>query len=208
MKKLVLKTAFVTLGVTLILAIAVFGITSFCAPRVMMNFTASLGLTGISGDYAYQEYERSGDMECLARSFEIAAKNGELRAADERFRLLYGDEAFGEYCAAKEDPAITDDGVTLSSTSYRAYLCSRAVSVRYRLAKSGEEKRQALDFALGETPTEFPDVNPVVSLAVEALRAEDGAFCGELLVAVRAGAFDENARYTNIVILLEEAIDE
>ncbi len=106
MKKIILKTALITFGVTVILAIAVFGITSFCAPSAMMNFTASLGMESISGDYAYQEYERSGNLECLSRSFIIAAEKKDNRTANDRFTVLYGEdgserrEEFEAFCIA------------------------------------------------------------------------------------------------------------
>lgn len=74
MKKTITRTALITLGITLIVAIAVFGIVSFCLPSVMMDFTASLGMKSLSGDYAFQEYERSGNIDCLVRSFVIAAE--------------------------------------------------------------------------------------------------------------------------------------
>lgn len=76
MKKLILKTAFITLGVTIVLAFAVFGIVSLVAPAQMMELTLSLGLERIGADYAYQEYERSGDTVYLARAFEICATEG------------------------------------------------------------------------------------------------------------------------------------
>ena len=52
MKKLILKTAFITLGVTIVLAFAVFGIVSLVAPAQMMELTLSLGLDRIGAVYA------------------------------------------------------------------------------------------------------------------------------------------------------------
>ena len=102
MRKIVFKTIFITLGVVLILAISAFGILSFAAPKAMMSFTSSLGLDAISGDYAYQEYRRSGDIEYLARAFEIAAFEGRSDAAAERFEELYENEGFSDYCKAQD----------------------------------------------------------------------------------------------------------
>ena len=67
MRKLVLKTALLTLGVLLVLAVAVFGVLSLCAPALVCDFTASLGMETVSADYAYQEYQRSGSLSYLAR---------------------------------------------------------------------------------------------------------------------------------------------
>ena len=62
MRKIVLKTALVTLGVVIVLAVAAFGIASLCIPATMSELTYSLGMDLISSDYAYQEYERSGGL--------------------------------------------------------------------------------------------------------------------------------------------------
>ena len=98
MKKLILKTIFITCGIALMLLFAVFGIVSLWAPSAMMNFTASLGMETVSGDYAFQEYERSGNISCLARSFLIASRHKDDRNADQRFEILFGLEGFGEFC--------------------------------------------------------------------------------------------------------------
>ena len=88
MRKIVFKTIFITLGIVLILAISAFGILSFAAPKAMMNFSASLGLDAISGDYAYQEYRRSGDIDYLAYAFEVAANEGRPAAAAELAKIF------------------------------------------------------------------------------------------------------------------------
>lgn len=208
MKKLVLKTAFVTLGVTLVLAIAAFGIVSLCAPSVMMDFTASLGMETVSGDYAYQEYERSGDIACLARSFEIAAEHKNDAKAKQRFELLYEKEgeAFADYCEQRDGESLPDG---VPQLSYRGYVCGLAACVYYRLAKTAEDDEKAVEFAVSETEASFPAGNPVVALSLEAVQADDPAFCSLLLGAVRQAGFSAgNADYNNIVTILERCANE
>ena len=210
MKKLVIKTAIITFCASIVLAISVIGILSFCAPAVMMRLTASLGMRGISGDFAYEEYARSGDISYLARSFELAAEHSDDRVAEERFRILYGEEgseeraAFDKYCA--EYRAETIDGVPV--LNYRMYLCGQAAAVKYRLASSAEEKTKVWAFALDETDDNFSIGNPVVMLAVEALSFEDTAFCGELLERITVTArFNRSAPdYLAIINLLEGVV--
>ena len=148
MKKLIIKTAFITLGVTLILAIAAFGIVSLCAPAVMMDLTASLGMTDISGDYAYQEYERSREISYLARSFEIAAEREDDVKAQQRFGQLYKHEAFSEYCVSRDEQALPDG---IPALSYRGYVCGLAACVEYRLARMDEARDETIAFAVSET---------------------------------------------------------
>ena len=211
MKRLIVKTIIATIGIVLILGVAAFGIISLCAPATMMDFTDSLGLSSISGDYAYREYERSGSLSCLARSFLISAdlkKNGQ---ADEKFTLLYGDERFSEFCAEEDERNSTLlEGMNISGYNTRSYLCGIAACVKYRLARSdskyGEE--EVADFAIGETGKDFGQGNPVILLTVEAARAEDGGFCSLLLRKLETSDFEENDDYSHIVTILEEHAHE
>ncbi len=209
MKKTILKTAFITFGVTMILAIAVFGIMSFCAPALMMKLTASLGMESISGDYAYQEYERSGDMDCLARSFVIAAENGDNRAANERFGEFYGQDGserrneFETYCAEyKTDPVHGN-----VSVSYRNYVTGLASRVKYRLAKTADARAEACDFALSQT-TEFTADSPAAALVIETVSKKDKEFAAFYLEKIRNSNFEQNKTYTDMVKFLEATINE
>ncbi len=207
MKKLILKTAFITLGVTVVLAFAVFGIVSLVAPAQMMELTLSLGLERIGADYAYQEYERSGDTVYLARSFEICATEGyDDKTADDRFELLYEDrEAFAALCEKRNSQVADDIGVRYD---YRGYVVGLGARVKYRLADDGAERAAAIELALSETDASFPAGNPVIALTVEAAGRGDAAFCDQLLTAVQAGNFEETTDYINIVKILEGIANE
>ena len=208
MKKLILKTALITLGVVIVLAVAAFGVASLCAPAAMSDFTYSLGMNVISGDYAYQEYERSGDLSYLARSFEIAATTGRDEKAQQRFDALYSADGFDEMCERRNEQTAQVDGLPDVGYDYRNYICGLGACVRYRLAGSDEARQQAISLALAETAQGFPSGNPVAALASEALKAKDAAFCRTLLAAVRAGSFEQNSLYEYVTVQLEEAVNE
>ena len=222
MRKIVFKTIFITLGIVLILAISAFGILSFAAPKAMMNFSASLGLDAISGDYAYQEYRRSGDIEYLARAFEIAAFEGRSDAAAERFEELYENEGFSDYCKAQDGVELGED---IPKLNYRSYACGLGACALYAVAETDEEKLEVYTFALSETSEEFEPSNPVVSLALAASEADDAEFCGIILdnlenedkfneLRKQATLEDASQRtegyelYLEIIDLLEEAANE
>lgn len=207
MKKTITRTALLTLGITIIIAIAVFGIVSFCLPSVMMDFTASLGMKSLSGDYAYQEYERSGNIDCLVRSFVIAAEKENDRIADDRFGILYGEDGseerdkFDKYCDGYKVDSSEAGNVSVTMRSYILGLASR---VKYRLAKTSEEKRESVcAFAIQATDKSFPQGNPVIYLSVEAIEKRDGAFCKLLRENIADAEFEQNEDYHNIVELLE-----
>ena len=222
MRKVIFKTIFITLGIVLILAISAFGILSFAAPKTMMNFASSLGLDAISGDYAYQEYRRSGDINYLAYSFEVAAVEGRPESAAERFEEFYGNEGFADYCTAQDGLELGED---IPDVNYRSYACSLGAEVMYKVADTDEEKLEVYDFALSETSGEFESPNPVSSLSLAACEADDSAFCGVLLenitsedkfdalreqAAIEGGASQTEgyALYLEIIELLEEACNE
>ena len=212
MKKTILRTALITLGISIVMLIAVFGVMSFCFPYVMMDFTASLGMKNLSGDYAYQEFERSGSVECLARSFVIAAEQGSDRTADNRFVILYGDEdseareRFEQYCASYK---VDSSGAGNVEVSMRSYILGLASRVKYRLAKTSDEKRQdACKFAIEVTEQSFPQGNPVIYLAIDAIEKEDGEFCQLLRAALADADFEQNSDYNMIVKLLEGVSNE
>ena len=208
MKKIILKTALITLGISLVLAVAVFGIVSFAFPYAMIDFTASIGMKNLSGDYAYQEYERSGSVDCLARSFVIAAEQGSDKTAEKRFNILYGEDGsrarskFEEYCVLQEVDYSETGGV---EGSMRSYILGLAARVKYRLAKTSEEKKKEVcAFAIGATDSSFPQGNPVVYLAIEAIEKADGAFCQLLRTELAGAGFAASDDFNAIVALLEE----
>ena len=199
--KLALKTVLLTLAVIFILAISAFGIASLFAPKVMMDYTAKHGLKSISADYAFREYERSGDLSCLARSFIVSADVGLNQTADRRFTILYEDEGFADFCKLQDETLTPAEGI---SYSYRGYVCGRAAVVRYRLASTEEDRTALLEFVELETEKRFPQGNPSIQLAAALARSGDSALCLRLLEALRAGDFEENADYLAIVKILEE----
>ena len=214
MKKLILKTAVITLGVTLILAVSVFGIVSYVAPSAMMRFCDSLGLESISGDYAYQQYQISGDIDYLARSFEIAAMREKNVVASERFDEFYGEEgserrnAFVDYCNSQdsEENAILVPSSDFTS-DYRSYVCAQATLVKFRLAITQEERQGVCVFAVRETGAEIAPLSPLSALAEQKSVTDDSEFCFMLLGEIRAESkFNTTSeRYLYIVNLLEEA---
>lgn len=196
MKKLILKTALITLGGAIALLAIILLILCFAAPKVMMDLTSSLGMEQVSGNFAYSEYERSGDLECLARSFLIASEKDDEKAL-KRWNDLYADENFSAYC----ETDAPDDNV-LPAYSYRDYLAGTAARVKYRLAGTDEEKRAVLDFALSETGKSFPAGNPVIALSLEAARRGDGEFLAVLRAALETSDFEHSDEFLRLLAAL------
>lgn len=209
MRKIVLKTALVTLGVVIVLAVAAFGIASLCIPATMSELTYSLGMDLISSDYAYQEYERSGDLAYLSRAFEIAATNGRDQKAEKRFDELYAADGFDEMCAQRDaqTPPVVVGGEEILY-SYRDYVCGLGACVKYRLATDEQTRAEAIALAVDNTTQAFRSGNPVYLLATEAAGRADSVFCSQLLVAMQQADFEQNSLFTDLVNILEVIADE
>lgn len=203
MKRLILKTAAITLGGIILLGAIVLAILSVSAPAFMMDFTSSLGMEKASGKFAYETYERTGDLDCLARSFLISAEYGEDEKALGRFETLYGADGFSDYCAS-QTPAM--EGIP--AYSYRDFLTGTAARLYFRTASSNEEKAAALAFALKETDGGFSDGNPLIAIASEASEAGDKAFLREILSAAQGLEVGENETYARFLQNLEEYTHE
>ncbi len=214
MKKLILKTAIITFFVTMIFAVSLFGIVSFFAPSAMMRFCATIGLENISGDYAYQAYMTTNEIDYLARAFEIAATNEKDDVAGKRFDELYGEAdseqrtKFSQYCTTQ---TLEKTGIevpdAVASYDYRSAVCAQAAIVKSRTASSDEEKREVCEFAIEESCDEISADCPVTALASELSERNDGEFCNMLLNAIkRTDKFDtENSNYILVVNTLQEA---
>ena len=218
MKKLILKTALLTFAIALVFLLAVFGIMSLTAPVTMMNFTATLGMDRISGDYAYQAYENStgeDGLSYLVRAFEIAVDTNDNRTARDRFEELFGEDGserrteFEKYCkdwSALQFPEGTSDKVIASykNFSYRGYLCGQAACVYYRLSKNEQDKTKALDFAFAQTDASLSVENsPVYYLALAGAEENDVEFCLQLFDGMTERNYEQNAAYEKIETALK-----
>lgn len=205
MKKLILKTALITFLAACVVFLAVSGLLSLAAPVTMMNFTASLGMDGMSSDYAYEAYTRSDDLDLLARSAEVSFANGSYQKADERFEELMARKDFVDYCNTRDESAGAYENTNTTGT-FAAYIYSSSACAKYYLAVTDEEKAAVIGFAIEKTDGSFPEYNAVISLAVEARRAADKDFCKQLATALEVSEkFDgENTDLKNVKKFLED----
>ena len=132
MKKLVLKTALITFIAACVVLLSLFGIMSLAAPVAMMNITASLGLGGMSSDYAYEAYGRNEEIGYLARAAEVAYANGNYKKADDRFKELIAHQSFKEYCESRDRDAGAFEGAHTAGTN-RSYISFSGVCAKYHI---------------------------------------------------------------------------
>lgn len=208
MKKLIIKTAIITLCVALALCIALFGILSLAAPVLMMDFTASIGLKNLSGDFAYSAYERTNEVSYLARSAEAAYECENYGEASLRFKEFTRHEGFSAYCGERDGE--NQAGGHAYVVLYADYVYSLAAVSDYRVAKTESEKTAAYTFAVEHTAADFPEYNPVISLCTSAWEEGDKAFLTQIKTSLdHSEKFsEEDEELVNLKKLLEEYINE
>lgn len=174
MGKLIVKTAAVTFSLLVAAALMLFGIVSLSAPAAMMELTDSLGMNGASAYYSLAVYDRSGDISDLAVAVEKSYDVGHYSDAAEYGQKMLGDDAFAEYCAARDEDT---EGSSYILGDYRQYAGGIVSSAQYY---SGE-KETALDTAFEVLGQTFPETNAVSILAAAASGSDDVEFCRSIL---------------------------
>ena len=175
MGKLIVKTAAVTFSLLVAVALMLFGIVSLSAPAAMMELTDSLGMNGASAYYSVAVYDRSGDISDLAVAVEKSYDVGHYTDAAEYGQKMLGDDAFAEYCAARDEDT---EGSSSILGDYRQYATGMVASAEYFCG----EKDAALDIAFAQLgKNSFPANNAFMYLRNAAVQSEDKEFCGKIL---------------------------
>ena len=103
MKKLVIKTALITLGAIIVVALAAYGIVARVAPSTLADFYAKMHNYSLTVKYEQRQYERSGEFSDLAA---LCAELDERRDAEKTAKfvaMLVDDEGFSEYCKKTDE---------------------------------------------------------------------------------------------------------
>ncbi len=97
MKKLILKTALITLGAILAVICILYGIFALALPLTMANFFENLGMQDASVSFYELQYENTGEYEDLALlCVKVNAENDYTRA-EKYLTLFVNDSAFSTY---------------------------------------------------------------------------------------------------------------
>lgn len=206
MKKLIVKTALITLLAAVVLGISIFGVCSLFAPAAMMRFTASIGLTGVSGDYAYSAYGKTGELSYLAYSCEIAAETNDGRAC-ERYELFLSHEGFSEYCLDRDEQAasaLPGELAQYARGGYEQYTYGKYVCSLLRAGRADE----AISYAVTSLKGDFPENNAVIALAMQAIKNNDKQVCTKLAAVLVADAISSNDECQEIISILEDFANE
>lgn len=173
MKRLIVKTAGITLAVIVGLAVLGFGSMTLFAPGAMANLCKRTGSYRTAAWYAGLEYQKTKDI-------------GDLREVIYLSDLLQRYDSLKEYCPQMLDHADfeafcraadqAEDSPYVQLGGYRTFVYSVYAEALYRTG----EKESALTVAVDETAKSgYTEINPVRALI--SCAAEDRSFLTQLL---------------------------
>ncbi len=204
MKKLILKTALITFASAILILVIVFGSLSIWAPSIMCEFTASIGLKGLSGGFAYSAYEATGEIDYLAYACTVAS-DGKEAITVERYEKLFEEEGFLQYCAA-QDELQRGNFAGLPMGSYAQYCYGNYACALYREG----EASGAIAFVFTALEGRFEESNCAISLSLAIVQANDKTNATQMKTQLEAYsvASEDEPRKQEIITILEEYINE
>lgn len=170
MNKVVLKTAFKTLGAVVILLIAAFLVVSFTMPQSMAKFGEDTGNYFIAANYASLRYAYTRDTGDLARCVEDFIYLGDDKGVEKYGgKLIYLDD-FDSFCNEK-DKQYAEGELNLLTNGYKQYICGKVAVATYNRGNF----EAAFDAAksANKEKDKFPVGNAIAALAVRIAENKD-----------------------------------
>lgn len=164
--KVILRAFLNTLAAIGILILFLFAALCTFYPSTMMKLTYDLGMESASIHFAERAYKDSDDIYYIAYATEVAigeGKDGKIDSCGERF---IEDDAFGAYCAEKNE----EFGVSVEEgNTYEQYIYGQVCIAKYNRGN----KQEAVECAFEWKGESFTRNNAVVAVLITALQAQD-----------------------------------
>ncbi len=165
--KIILRAAISTLIAIVILLLFMFGTMCAFFPSSMVKITYNLGMEKSSIHFAERAYKNGDDVFFIAQATETAIESGNGEKILSCGQKLIADDEFTAYCDEKEN-----------GEEYKRMIYGSVCVAQY----GAGEKAKALDGACACLSGDFPtEKNPLVSLLIKAISAEDKDFVREIL---------------------------
>lgn len=180
MKKIVVKTALITIGLVLAGLAAAFAVASLGFPRQMSDFFASSGNYSFATGYASLSYNYTKDFNDLVLCADYSILSGDDGNVISFCSKLAGNENFGAYCIerdAETQRRLEESGVSdYGSYNYRQYVMGNLACSQYALGYKDEAVKTAASAMEGG----FPKNNALAMLAIKACSEVDAELKEEL----------------------------
>lgn len=200
LKKIIIKSAFITLGILAGCAVLVFAVLSLGFPSTVARWSYQLGNYGMATKYAALYYSYTGETEDIALCAEYSIISGKDSYIIKYCEKLIDRDDFAQYCA-EYDAAITEydaaitEAYPLLEYSYRQVIYGKLAQAYYSagdlqnaigtaveaVVEDYDRKQYALGEELDCTITCFPVSNAIGSLALKIISSGDGDAANYLL---------------------------
>lgn len=167
MKKLIVKTALITLASLLAVFLLVLTAMTMYAPRTMATLLDGVGNRSLSLWYTEFAYQKFGEVDDLTNVFDKSVTAEDYERTIKYGNILIGREDFSDICASQ-------DGVNVS---YKNYVYGNTALAMYAEDYNDEE---VLSFASATANGEYPDYNAYQMLLYSPLVSQDKAFLSAL----------------------------
>ena len=192
MKKLIVKTALVTLGSLLAVFLLLLTAMTMYAPRTMASLMDSVGNRSLSLWYTELAYQKFGETDDLTDVFDKAVAAEDTERTVKYGRTLTERADFGEICAAQDASG--------GRITYKNYVYGNTSLAMYA---EGEEVGAVLDFAAATVTEGYLPYNAYQMLLYGEAAAEDKAFLSALKsrLEVLAGSMESETLSADILYL-------
>lgn len=184
MKKLIIKTAAITLAVIVAAAFAVYGALAAFSPKTLAEFYDKAGNAGLAREFYARNYDKTGDINDLYVVCVKADEKGDAARAAKYLGLITKREDFNEFCDKK------DAGYTVK-ISTALFLQGKCVAANYYAFGINKAVESALSFT-GNAYAENNAFTLFISRCVKDFSAEDKAALSAALEKFKASLTNEN----------------
>ncbi len=171
MKKIVIKTALITLASVIVLFALAFGIASLAFPGNMSQICENCGNDSLAASYASRQYDYTGSTEDLYRCADLYIRIGDRGNTVKYCKKLVDKQDFKEFCTKKDNNG---------AASHAQYIYTNYASALY-FSKRGEE---AIGVANKSVEDGFVIPNAFATLTINAVENNDADFGAKLLAAL------------------------
>ena len=168
MKKLIVKTALITLASLLAVFLLVLTAMTMYAPRTMASLLDGVGNRGLSLWYTELAYQKFGETNDLTNVFDKAVSAKDYERTIKYGNILIGREDFAEICASQ------DNG---GAVSYKNYVFGNTSVAMYAENYVDED---ILSFASATAEGVYPPFNAYQVLLYSDLTSKDKEFLSAL----------------------------
>ena len=132
MKKIVLKSALITVGALIVAGILIFSLWLLISPQTMASSSEKLGNYKFAVTCANLKYKYSGETEDLARCAEDSILSKKDKLIVKYCEKLLECDDFEEYCNERDKQLSSHVGQYLSQPNYKAYIIGTLSLSQYR----------------------------------------------------------------------------